>query len=45
MILPLGNRICARVELNNELDVPIWWHPRQIIWKDFGILTDYRNVF
>jgi hypothetical protein len=31
------------LELNNEFDIPIWWHSRQIIWKDIRILTDYRK--
>jgi hypothetical protein len=33
------------LKFNNELDVSIWWHSRQVIWKDIGILTDYRNIF
>jgi hypothetical protein len=33
------------LKLNNELDVSVWWHSRQITRKDIGILTDYRNIF
>jgi hypothetical protein len=30
---------------NNELNVSVRWHPRQVVWKDIGVLTDYRNIF
>jgi hypothetical protein len=33
------------LKLNNELDVSVWWHSSQIVWKDIGILTDYKNIF
>jgi hypothetical protein len=33
------------LKFNNELDISVWWHPRQVVWKDIGILTDYRNIF
>jgi hypothetical protein len=33
------------LKFNNELDVSVWWHSRQVIWKDIGKLTDYRNIF
>jgi hypothetical protein len=32
------------LKFNDKLDVSIWWHSRQVIWKDIGILTDYRNI-
>jgi hypothetical protein len=33
------------LKFNDELDVSVWWHSRQVVWKDIGILTDYRNIF
>jgi hypothetical protein len=33
------------LKFDNELDVSVWWHSRQVIWKDIGVLTDYRNIF
>jgi hypothetical protein len=33
------------LKFNNELDVSIWWHSRQVIWKDIRVLIDYRNIF
>jgi hypothetical protein len=32
------------LKFNNELNIPVWWHSRQIIWKDIGKLTNYRNI-
>jgi hypothetical protein len=33
------------LKFNDELDVSVWWHSRQVVWKDIGVFTDYRNIF
>jgi hypothetical protein len=32
------------LEFNNELNISVKWHPRQIIGKDIRIFADYRNI-
>jgi hypothetical protein len=32
------------LKFNDKLDVSIWWHSRQVVWKDIGVFTYYRNI-
>jgi hypothetical protein len=32
------------LKFNDELDVSVWWHSRQVVWKDIGVFTYYRNI-
>jgi hypothetical protein len=33
------------LEFNNELNISVRWHPRQIIREDIRIFTNYRDIF
>jgi hypothetical protein len=43
MVRSFGNGCSARLEFSHKLDILVWWHARQLIGKDVGILTNYWN--
>jgi hypothetical protein len=43
-IRSLRDRGCARLEFDDKLDISIWGHSRQIVWKDIWVFTDDRDI-